>query len=226
MIAFEEELKKFDFFNIDSSFKDTQSELVNVFREVNSTLGRISKEQDKANIQLEEIMLVFDEIKEKDETIKKLEKSLDSSEREKLAIIKSLIEILDEVENLYRLSMKEENESWHQQVSLMWGLINKVLFSIGMTRIDDENTMFNPLLNNIVGVKSNIELGEGIVLEVLKSGYTYKGMVLRKSEVIVNKHMAVIEEQRIEEQCIEGQCIEDQCIEEQNIKEGDIETYE
>ena len=238
MIDFEEELKRFDFFNIDSSFVYAQNELADIFREVNSILGRIGKEQSKTNMQIEEIMMILDEIKEKDETVEKLEKYVDSSEKEKLFIIKALIEILDEVENLYRLSVKEENESWRQQVFLMWGLIGKILFSIGMTRIDDENTVFNPFLNNITGVKSNTGLAEGIVLEVLKSGYTYKGTILRKSDVIVNKHMKVeqkqlkLEGEQLKAEQLEGEQLEaeqeqlkveqEQDIGEQRVEKQDV----
>jgi len=191
MIDFGKELEEFDFFSVDNNMQNTHKELTNVFNEVNSILGRIGKEQGKANIQLEELMLILDEEKEKDEAIKKLKKSIDSSEYEKLSIVKGLIEVLDHVENLYRLFSTEENESLHQQLSLMWNLISKILLSIGITRIDDENTMFNPLLNSITGTSSDTGLDEGIILNVLKSGYIYKDMVLRKSEVIANKYIPI-----------------------------------
>ncbi|MDD4113489.1 MAG: nucleotide exchange factor GrpE [Herbinix sp.] len=215
MIDFEKELEKFDFFSVDNNLQDTHKELTNVFSEVNSTLGRIGKEQGKANIQLEELMLILDEEKEKDEVINNLKKSIDLSENEKLSVIKGLVEVLDHVENLYRLFTREENESLHQQLSLMWNLISKILLSIGITRIDDENTMFNPFLNSIAGTSSDTDLDEGIVLSVLKSGYIYKDMVLRKSEVIANKHMEaeeidkIYEEQLNKEYMTEEQKVED-----------------
>jgi molecular chaperone GrpE len=191
MIDFGKELEKFDFFSVDSKLQDTHKELTNVLSEVNSTLGRIGKEQGKANIQLEELMIILDEEKEKDEVIKNLKKRIDSSEDEKLSIIKGLIKVLDQIENFYRLFANEENESLYRQLSLMWELIYKILLSIGITRIDDENTIFEPSLNNIAGTNSNTDLDEGTILSVLKSGYVYKDMVLRKSEVIANKHISI-----------------------------------
>jgi molecular chaperone GrpE len=191
MIDFGKELEKFDFFSVDSKLQGTHKELTNVLSEVNSTLGRIGKEQGKANIQLEELMIILDEEKEKHEVIENLKKRIDSSEDEKLSIIKGLIKVLDQIENFYRLFANEENESLYRQLSLMWELIYKILLSIGITRIDDENTIFEPSLNNIVGTNSNTDLDEGTILSVLKSGYIYKDVVLRKSEVIANKHIPI-----------------------------------
>ncbi|NMB95888.1 MAG: nucleotide exchange factor GrpE [Clostridiaceae bacterium] len=208
MIDFEKELQKFNFLNdnyenhngeYDGGYDDeynhnfeSNAELPNIIKDFNKVLDIISREQKKANIQLEELVISMgeedEEEKEKANALKALEKSMDALEQEKFLIIKGLIEVLDQVENLYSISKKDKSSPWFKQISLMWQLISKILLSAGITRIYDENIMFNPLLNNIAVTEYNPQFEEGIVLEVLKSGYIYKEKILRKSEVVVNKH--------------------------------------
>lgn len=197
MIDFKKELEKFDFFDIDRELQDTYKEVSGIFNVVNSTFSRFSKEQGKTNIRLDELTDILEEEKEKNEMIGELKLKVDNSEKERVSIIRGIIEILDQVEYLYRLFINAENESLKGQLSLMWELISKTLISIGVTRIDDKNTVFDPSLNLIVETSSNTSLDEGVILDVLKSGYIYKGVVVRRSEVIANKH--TLEESLIEE---------------------------
>lgn len=193
MIDFEKELLKFDFMDSEKYIdKQGQGELENIIQEFNKVVGKIAKEQNKANIQLEELVVMMDENeeaqKDKEQTLASAKEDKTKLRNEKFILIEGLIEILDQIENLYKISKKHENDIWFEQISLMWNLISKTLLSIGITRIDDEYTTYTPFLNTIVSTKDDTQLEEGYVLEVLKSGYFYEGKVLRRSEVIVNKY--------------------------------------
>ena len=189
MIDFEKELQKFHFFDTDAdaAILENEAEAVFVIDTFNTFLKRLGKEQSNANTQLEELVGLIDEEMEKNQGSEELQKRIDVCEAEKLALVKGFIEILDQMEDLYRYSSVNDYGNWTAQIRLLWGNIYSSLLSCGVVRVEGLNTMFNPTLDIVKITRDEPDAQEGQILEVLRSGYIYKSAVIRKAEVIVNK---------------------------------------
>jgi methyl-accepting chemotaxis protein len=112
MIDFDKELKKYHFFDVDDKLNGLFDETKKIISSMTTTIKRFAKEQSETNLQIEEIMNILDENKEKDMHIDDLKKSISTVSEESTAIIKGLIEIMDQLEDLYRYSLKSKTEGW------------------------------------------------------------------------------------------------------------------
>ncbi len=191
MIDFRKELAKFDFLTVDEEFTGLYNETTQVVKLFNSTLKRIGKELNNTNMQLEEILSEYMEEKEKDrdkdKDIAELKKTITAYEEEKLSLVRSLVAILDQLEDIYRYSLKNDCDSWSEQMQLLWKNISVNLQLQGITRIEGENTLFDARIHSAVQVKEDKNVLNGMILEVLRCGYMYQSHLLRKAQVIVNK---------------------------------------
>ena len=187
MIDFDKELRKFQFLDLDEEFIDLQNESSVMIKAFEKTLNRFGKEQGKTNLQLEELTGQMEEELDNNTDKEQLKKELSLVEDEKFSLVNGIISILDQIEDPYRFSANSSEESWSKQHELLWNNISNELLSIGIMKIEGENAQFNRNLQIPVEVRSAPEYEEGIVLEVLRSGYVYKTNVLRKAKVVVNK---------------------------------------
>ncbi|MCR4442859.1 MAG: nucleotide exchange factor GrpE [Peptococcaceae bacterium] len=187
MIDFRKELAKFDFFAIDAEFTGYYYETAQVIEAFNSTLKRIGKELNNANMQLEEVLSQHLEEKEKDKHIAEQQRAIAACEDEKRSLVQGLVEVLDQLEDIYRYSLQHERGTWSEQMQLLWKNTSAKLLLHGIIRIEGENTPFDPRFHSAVEVKENNNLPSGTILEVLRCGYMYQSHLLRKAQVIVNK---------------------------------------
>ncbi|NLI93093.1 MAG: nucleotide exchange factor GrpE [Peptococcaceae bacterium] len=187
MIDFRKELAKFDFVTVDAEFVGCYNEAIQVIEVFNSTLKRIGKELNNTNIQLEEVLSQYMEEKEKDKYIAEMKKAITAYEEEKLSLVRGLVATLDQLEDLYRYSLKNECGSWSEQIQLLWRNTSANLLLQGITRIEGENTLFDSRIHSAVQVKEDNNFPNGVILEVLRSGYMYRSRLLRKAQVVVNK---------------------------------------
>lgn len=187
MIDFEKELNKFNFIDMDASTGIIDNEAINAIDAFNAVLKRLSKDQSNANTQLEELVELAAEKVEKDCKAEEFNKQMQVCEDEKLALVKGFIEILDQIEDLYRYSAANDYGNWSTQIRLLWENINNHLIISGVTRIEGLNTTFNPFLCTVKMTRDEPDVQEGLILDVLRCGYMYKGSVIRKAEVVVNK---------------------------------------
>lgn len=187
MIDFTKELGKFDFMEMDKSFKNIQNETGMIVETLNTTLKRFGKEQSKANMQMDEILDVLDEEKEKQKNIDVLEKTENVLKEDKNFLVKGMISIVDQFEDMYRYVVKYDTVNGAGQMMILWKNIASDLLTCGIMRIDEINVVFNVQLHVAVQTRYDEEVTEGYVLEVLKSGYKYNDKLLRKAQVVINK---------------------------------------
>jgi len=187
MIDYEKELEKFDFFEIDKEFIDLRNETNKSVQAFNSTVKKFRKEQSDVVFQVEEIIEVLDEIKSGFNKSKNLEKTIVDNESEKLLFVKGLISILDQFEDFYKF-MNSSDNTWKSQFDMVWKNIENILMSMGISRIENINTIFNSKINSAKSVVNNDFLQEGMITEVLRCGYMYKSNIIRKAEVVINKN--------------------------------------
>ncbi|MBS4021328.1 MAG: nucleotide exchange factor GrpE [Dethiobacter sp.] len=187
MIDFRKELDNFDFSTIDSDFSRHFNEAAQVIKVFNSTLRRLGKEMSNTNIQLEEVLSQFMEEKEKDRYIAEQQKSLAAREEEKLSLVHGLVAVFDQLEDIYRYALKNERGGWSEQMQLLWRDTAAILLRQGIVRIECEDTPFDSQLHSAVQVREDSSIASGMVTEVLRCGYMFQSLLLRKAQVTVNK---------------------------------------
>ncbi len=187
MIDFVKELHKYNFATVDKELIAMRDETTLSMDSFGATLKKLRKEQGEVNFQIEEVITILDDMKEDNTAVAELKKKRRAEEEEKMAVIKTLISVLDQFEDYYRYVRKYAEKSWSEQLTILWSNVAGILLSRGIFRIEGENTIFNPQLHVAGNLSNNNCLPEGLITDVIKSGYMYNNNVLRKAEVVVNK---------------------------------------
>ncbi len=188
MIDFQKELDKFDFMTFEPDFSRVYNETTAAVEAFTAIVKRFGKELNNTNIQLEELLSQYMEEKEKDKQITELRNTIAAAEEERLSLVQGLISTLDQLEHIYRYALKNEQGNWFEQLQLVWSNTSVNLLPLGLIRIEGENTLFDARLHAAVQVKEEINIQNGMILEVLRCGYMYQNQVLRKAHVVVNKN--------------------------------------
>lgn len=187
MIDFRAELSKYNFIEVDSNeLISLQKELSDIFKAFSKTVIQLSIEQRKTLMQIDELLLNINEMNEKDDTISYQKKTIKKLEDQDFVVAKNFISILDEIEMLCSYN-KNLNSDWNKQIKIVWKNIISKISKIGLTKLDCVGSIFDPELCVANAVLSIPEEKNCIVLEEIKSGYYFKGNLIRKSEVIINK---------------------------------------
>ncbi len=156
------------------------SETAVLLEEFNKSLQKNDKRQMEMSLILEEI---YENIQEISETAEENEKDQKISQQ----MILSMVSLIDVIEDFYILYSKKDDSTFASQTEVLWNTIMKKSSLIGLTRISDEKTPSDIMLNTIVATEWDSTLPSGYIIRTLRSGYLYNNMVIRKSEVIVNK---------------------------------------
>ena len=189
MFELEKEFQKYNFFELDNEKIDKLNEVSFITESINETLKKISKNNRKVNIQVDEIIDILDEDKEKKIENIDLKKRFENIECENKKLVLGFISILDQIEDIYRYSLKNFSSNWSEQIELLWNSISKQLQTLGIIQISDQNTFFNPTINLAVNSTQNENLRDGIIVDILKTGYIYNNIVLRKSEIVFSNFL-------------------------------------
>ncbi|MDR1541498.1 MAG: nucleotide exchange factor GrpE [Clostridiales bacterium] len=167
----------------------------------NTLLSDLMKQIRRLGGQTAEVAMNTEELAE---SIAKM-KAQNNAEKEKEVqrLVDALITVADFTEDFYLYAKDSGNRALHEQASLFWNSSLKKFANIGLIRINDLNTMPEAVSNRVIGVEipdcSN-PVREGAILRVIRSGYMYKGSVVRKSEVIVAGKANVYEFQASEKE--------------------------
>lgn len=152
------------------------------------------QEQSKTTTQLEELLSQMEEQLEKSGTEELLKTKLTAAKKETQTLLLSLLSNADALEEVYRYA-QENAAPWQEQLALQWQKLGQTLSHCGLVRIEGQGEAFQPQLQIAIGLDSDLALPEETVLGIVKSGYFYQGELLRKAEVIVNKHQPVEEKE-------------------------------
>lgn len=187
MLNFEKELESFDFSKVDPEFSGHFSEIAPLIEALSGTVKRIGKDINQSSLQVEELLSAFDDLQEKDRLLTERQAALDISEKEKENLILGMINILDQVENLYRYTRHNDCGSWSEQIEILWKKTAVELMTVGLVIIEGENSPFDARLHEAVQVTEDRRYRNETVLVVFRCGYQYRSKLLRKARVMVNK---------------------------------------
>lgn len=166
--------------------KDVKEEIDEVCEEVNCEIEQKEevKEVDKIselNDQYLRLRADFDNfrkraIKEKEDTIIYANSLL----------MEKLLPVIDNFKRALA-SDKKDNEDFVKGVEMVANQLNEILKEMGLEKIEDVGSMFDPNLHHGVAVGREEDKEEDEILEALQEGYTFKNKVIRPSMVKVNK---------------------------------------
>jgi len=132
------------------------------------------RNQSEMSLTLSEMRDALEKVEEEDD---------DKPNHEVIGLVKLLVETADMVEAFYKYALQSENLALISQAELMWKSLMKKYAMAGLSRIPDEQTEIDAQLNQTVAIDESVK--EGIIANTLRSGYVYKGGLIRKSEVTV-----------------------------------------
>lgn len=114
---------------------------------------------------------------------KRVAKEIDASKLlGKAELVKKLLPALDEFE-LAMKTMDGENGSSQKGIELVYANLVGALGQEGLEAMDVKGK-FDPYKHEIMLAKES-EKGEGVILEVVRKGYMFNGIMLRPASVIV-----------------------------------------
>lgn len=113
------------------------------------------------------------------------------NDREK-KIIKGLLKVLDSIEWFSKISLALTNNGLKVTIENTWKKIRKELLQIRLYQINQEGEIFDDSLHNCIDTIEDVGKNDNEISEVIKSGYIYKGEILRPAEVIVVKNLGIV----------------------------------
>ena len=103
-------------------------------------------------------------------------------------LVARLLEVLDEFElALMAAEAKPDFDKFLHGVELVYAKLTDILRSVGLERIDAENRPFDPERHEALLQAEGDPEGEPYVADVLRTGYTLKGRVIRPAGVKVGR---------------------------------------
>lgn len=189
MINVMEELEHYDINVIQDEIliDDTITTMLSVF---NKAVDKIAKMQYQSLNNIDTVVDLMDEMKEIDERVAFVKDKNQLLEDEKKSLVCLLIEVGDLLEDIYIFSLQSSNEGLKSQMQLQWNQMEQALLGNQMVRFGNREELFDTRLHIAKEIKDDHQfpdINQAKILEVIKSGYLYKGQLIRKAEVVINK---------------------------------------
>lgn len=104
-------------------------------------------------------------------------------------VILKLLLVVDNFERALAMNkdLTEEQNKFLEGFNLIYKSIIEILNSVEVKELKAENEMFDPNYHHAVTTMKDESKENGIILNVLNKGYTYKDKVIRPSLVVVNE---------------------------------------
>lgn len=117
----------------------------------------------------------------------KLKKELQEKEESNEKIIKKMILILDQVDNIYRYATQSENEKLINNFDNAFKNIRRDLREIGVEEIPTTGELFDHEIHQCVETVEASCREQYEIVNTVKKGYKYNGKVIRPAHVIATK---------------------------------------
>ena len=175
MINVDEELKLIMSAYQNESF--TENEL---FNSIDQKLQKQNKLQQKTCLSIEDLVEQVEKMTENESQIKELE-------QENKMLIKTLMTSYDLFSEIILGANDSSGEAWYQQIVLQSKRLAKMLQEVGITLIHSQNDKLDLLYHKVIDCEYDALKEDNQIIRYIKVGYIYKGKVVRKAEVIINK---------------------------------------
>ncbi len=186
LIDFQKELAEYDFAAIDPELTGYLYETTPLIKSFHSSLKRVGKELNQTNIQLEELLDGSMDAQRLDRVIANQEETIAGLENDKSSLVQGLINVVDQIEDLYRYTLEHDSASRLEQIQLLWKKIVAELARLGISVVEEVNIPFDNSIHAATEVKTDRQYQDRAILAVIRCGYLHQARVLRKAQVVVN----------------------------------------
>lgn len=151
-----------------------------LFSSIDQKLQKQNKLQQKACLVVEDLVEQIEKLSEDQSQVKMLK-------QENEALIKTLMASYDLFAEILLGAYEKQHESWYQQIALQSDRLAKNLQEVGITLIGSQNNQLDLLYHKVIDYQYDASMAENQIIRYIKVGYIYKGKVVRKAEVIINR---------------------------------------
>lgn len=164
------------------------------------------EKQEKAEVENEEVIETTEENKKEEAsdetsklkyTIARLQADFQNyrnrTEKEKSSIYKNanealITKLLPVVDNLERaLATEKEHDSFYEGVAMIYGEINKILDTEGVSKFGSVGEKFDPNMHHAVFMEESDSVESEHIIETFQVGYKLKDKIIRPAMVKVAK---------------------------------------
>ena len=150
-------------------------------------LDELSKQVKKLGSRQDEMVMAVEDLTEGLEDQKESSSDMIAEKDKEInGLVSAMLTAADYTEDFYNYAKESGNYSVYEQATYFWNALNKKFSAAGLVRIHDEHTRPDPVYNHITAVEDS-DGAPGVIIKTLRSGYIYKGKVVRRSEVVVSK---------------------------------------
>lgn len=195
MLDIKDELKNYKLVqfqeNSQNNEENSMEELSGLLNVFTKTYERIGKEQYKTSNAVDEILDILEENKEinndKQSTIKGLKEQVGDLDNELKVMLSTITNMCDVFDYMNNYVLNSDNESLKDQFKLVQEQIMEKLAKASITVLGKANVEMDINIHQPISTKWQEDKPEGMILDVVRKGYMYKGKLLRKAEIIINK---------------------------------------
>ncbi len=187
MLDVKNEIKKLVNEEIPGNMNGRLSEFAVLLDTYNSNMNKIGRTQYKYSAQMDEIMLMLDDMEKDGRIINDYRKNTENLQKESSNLMSVLIKASDLLEDAYRYAQKSGQNAWEKQLANQWTSLGEYLASAGISRIDTCDVMFNMEIHRAVQTMHSPGSADGIILSMIRCGYIFRGSIVRKADVVVNR---------------------------------------
>lgn len=181
--------KEFEFYK--SKYSKEDSSLVNLLenKDLNDVLNDRERVRKKELIKFERLETAYREkIENLEINLIRVNNELKENKKDLKKILNSIVEILDEVDGFKEILEEREDRKNLKAFNRTMRAINKKINYIGLEQIKTILEQFNEDTHYCVEVIERNDYENETIIEEVKSGYKYKGEVIRESRVVVIKN--------------------------------------
>lgn len=190
MIDVKKEIKRYmpiDLDNIDNKSYRQDETLIEAVKGFSAVLKRIGKEQYRYSHQLEEILDLIEDLKAHESSGDILREDNRQAKKEIDLLTKAILDLADALEDIYTYAIEFGDEALKGQMAIQWDKLGTILTQYGISRMEGIGTHFTSTFYVAKAIEEDDDIPHGQIVGVIRSGYLWKGQVLRKAQVIVNR---------------------------------------
>ena len=167
----------------DKDYEDVNIEnLYDMMKKIKSDIKYINKNSKKTIMSIDSLK---EEIYENNEQNFKLKKELEEKKLNEIKIYKKIINILDQIDNVYKFAEKVNNNEFTNNLSIIKRIIRKEMGEIKLIEIKSLGEFFNQEVHKCIGVEKDRTKEKDQIISVIENGYMLRGKVIRPASVII-----------------------------------------
>ncbi len=166
--------------------KKTKDSTTETEVEISKDKEELLEEISRLNSKLEDVRAEFSNFKQR--TIKEKEKLSLFVEADLLKEIINIVDIFDYAKKTFSRGSNHTVEEYQKGFELLYREFLVLLNKLGLEKIESIGRKFDPNFHHVVSVVESENGEDNVIIDEIKSGYVYKGIVIRPSMVKVSKN--------------------------------------